>query len=45
MFSSPTLVNEIETNLTYLNLTLPNLINAQDLPTLVNGFETMLWCT
>ena len=29
----------------YFNLSQPNLIDVPDLPTLVNGFETMLLCT
>ena len=29
----------------YFNLSQPNLIDVPDLPTLVNGFETMLRCT
>ena len=37
-----TFVIRFETNLTNLNLTKPNLIDAPDLPTLVNGFETNL---
>ena len=37
--------NLFETDLTYLNLTKPNLIDVPDLPTLVNRFETMLQCT
>ena len=29
----------------YFNLSQPNLIDVPNLPTLVNGFDTMLWCT